>query len=263
MTASPIRSHGTLVTSDKEQISYCLYCQGHASVIVVVHGFYNSKEAVLLQELAAHLSPFHDVFMFDFRGHGKSSGLFHWMSKEERDLDAALDFVQARYARVAVIAFSLGASICINALSRQRAGIASLVAVSPPSEFRKIDYHVWALSLKDDVAYTLFTRDGRVGKGFRPGPFWLKKKRPIDSVRHLTVPVLYIHGDKDWVVRPWHSQALFEKTRTHKRLVMIEGGPHAEYLLKNHAEQFLSEVNAWLEETFDTTRGTRSGDGNN
>lgn len=247
---------GTLLTSDKHKISYYHYRNGKESLIIVVHGFYNSKDAVLLQQLAKYLESEYDVFMFDFRGHGKSSGLFSWMSREERDFEAALGYLKGKYKKIGIIAFSLGGSICINTLAK-RDGVDSLVCVSVPCEFRKIDYWVWALDWGEDVVYTLFTAEGRKGKGIRPGPFWLKKERPIQTVTKITIPILYIHGEKDWVIKPWHSQALFEKTRSKKKLVIIKNGPHAEYLLKDFSEAFVKEVKDWFKLTLiDADKGT-------
>ena len=97
--------------------------------------------------------------------------------------------------------------------------------------------------------YTLFTSEGRKGRGFRPGPFWLKKERPIDNVAKLSIPVLYIHGGKDWVISPWHSKALYEKTNSTKKLVMIKKGPHAEYLMKNSKKELAEEIRKWFEQT--------------
>ena len=77
---------GTLFTSDHQKIAYRHYNVSHEKVIIIAHGFYNSKDAILLKKLKDNLMDSYDVIMFDFRGHGKSSGLFYWTSKEELDL---------------------------------------------------------------------------------------------------------------------------------------------------------------------------------
>ncbi|MDD5016360.1 MAG: alpha/beta hydrolase, partial [Atribacterota bacterium] len=113
----------------------------------------------------------------------------------------------------------------------------------------KTDYQFWKLDLKGDLAYTLFTLEGLKGRGFRPGLFWLKKEKPIDNVAKIQIPILYIHGEKDWVIKPWHSQALYDKTQSKKRLVIIKKGPHAEYLTRDYFEQFMTEVKTWFKDT--------------
>ena len=239
-----------LLTSDKEKIAYYHYQNNQAKLIVIAHGFYNSKDSVLLQQLARDLSDGYDVFMFDFRGHGRSSGLFSWMSKESKDLEAVLNHLKGRYEKIGLVAFSLGGSISLNVLSETK-GVDSLICVSAPAEFGKIDYKFWELDWKKDFIYTLFSKDGKVGKGVRLGPFWLKKKKPIKAVERIKIPVFYIHGDKDWVIKPWHSRALYKKTNTEKKLVVIKNGPHAEYLMQDSAEEFVREVKKWFKYTLE------------
>jgi len=88
--------------------------------------------------------------------------------------------------------------------------------------------------------------EGKIGKGIRPGPFWLKKDKPIRKVGQIKIPILYIHGDKDWVIKPWHSETLFKQTQSEKKLIIIENGPHAEYLMKDYSKQLVSEIKMWF-----------------
>jgi len=237
-----------LDTRDKQQID-CRYYQNSRDIVLIIsHGFYNSKEAVLLGRLAQAFGDEYDVFMFDFRGHGRSSGFFTWTSREYNDTEAVLSYLKGKYRKMGIIAFSIGASIWINTL-KGRNDINSLVCVSAPSDMAKIDYAFWALNWNVDIVYTLFSAEGRIGKGMRPGPFWLKKEKPAETAPHLMVPTLYIHGDRDWVVRPWHSKLLFDRTKAEKKLVTIKGGPHAEYLLRKHTEEFIGEINNWFAQT--------------
>ncbi|MCK9573420.1 MAG: alpha/beta hydrolase [Candidatus Omnitrophica bacterium] len=239
---------GTLLTADNCSIDYRHYQNNKDKVIVIAHGFYNSKDAVLLTELAKYFFDEYDVFMFDFRGHGKSGGLYSWTAKENQDLNAALNYLKGKYKKTGLLAFSLGGSVSINVLA-QRHDVDSLVCVSTPSDFSKIDYQFWNLDLEGDLFYTMFTKEGRYGRGFRPGPFWLTKEKPIDNINKVTAPVLYIHGEKDWVIKPWHSKALYEKTILNKKLVIIKNGPHAEYLMKDSEKEFVGEIKNWFNQT--------------
>ncbi len=241
-------SKGILITQDKQKISYEHAANNHDRVVVIAHGFYNSKDAVLLQELKKRLLDEYDVFMFDFRGHGKSSGLFSWISNEGKDLKTVLCYIEGKYKKTGMIAFSLGASIAINVLAQDKR-VDSLICVSAASDPDKIDYHFWNLDLKGDLTYTLFTLDGLKGRGFRPGAFWRKKQKPIDNIDKINIPVCYIHGEKDWVVKPWHSKILFEKTQTKKKIVIIKNGSHAEYLMKDSEEEFVREIRSWFAST--------------
>jgi len=63
---TPILLSGILITSDNQKIAYDNYNNGHKEVIIIAHGFYNSKDAVLLQQLKDNLIDSYDVAMFDF-----------------------------------------------------------------------------------------------------------------------------------------------------------------------------------------------------
>ena len=96
---------GSIETSDGQDIAYAHYENGSNKVVIIVHGFYNSKDSVLIKRLARKLSAKYDVFTFDLRGHGKSSGLFTWTSDEGKDLKAVLDFLAGKYDKEAIVAF--------------------------------------------------------------------------------------------------------------------------------------------------------------
>lgn len=237
----------TVITNDKEKIAWQLYASNHAKLIIIAHGFYNSKEALLLKELAQELSSTYDVAVIDFRGHGKSSGLFHWTSKEYIDLLAVIDEVKDSYDAIGVIGFSLGAATSLITASKTDL-IKSVIAVSPPSEFEKIEYRLWELDMNLDIKYSLFG-EGRIGKGVRPGPWWLAKEKPIDIIATIKQPVYYIHGTKDWIIKPWHSQTLFDKTNSVKKIDIIQDGPHAEYLMLTHKKILCNGIKEWFLKT--------------
>lgn len=245
---APFFIFGNLTTKDNQSISFYHYQGGHKQVVIIAPGFYNSKDAILLQELKDKLKDDYDVFMFDFRGHGQSSGVFYWTSKEELDLQTVLDYVRKKYSKIGLIAFSLGAATSINLLAKQDA-VNSLIAISAPSEFSKIDYKFWNLDFKGDLMYT-FGEEGRVGRGVRPGPFWLDKAKPIDYVAKVKCPILYIHGDKDWVIGYQHSQQLYAKTKSKKEIIIVKNGSHAEYLFKDESGlKTIDSIKSWLKMT--------------
>ena len=247
-TAIPAVVSGTLLTIDHQKVSFQHFKNGCQSVIIIAHGYYNSKQAVVLQQLAQALGGEYDIFMFDFRGHGKSSGVFTWTSREGNDLRAVLDFVAQKYSKIGLIAFSLGASISINFLANDKR-VDSFICVSAPSDMSKIDYWVWPLDWKDNAVYILFNSKGKIGKGVRPGPFWLAKERPIDNVGKITIPIMFIHGSRDWVIRPWHSESLYQKAGGIRKINFIKNGSHAEYLMRDYPEQFVVEVRSWFLDT--------------
>ena len=238
---------GVLTTSDHHRICYDHYRNSHDQVIVIAHGFYNSKDAYLLKELGRAIGENYDVIIMDFRGHGKSKGLFYWTTKEYLDLKTILQYAHEQYSKVGVIGFSLGAATSIITAAKTDL-IDSLVSVSAPTEFGQIEFHFWKLDIENDIIYSLI-KEGRIGKGVRPGPFWMQKEKPINLVPKIVAPVFYIHGDADWLIKPWHSQALYEKTLGKKKIAIIKNGPHAEYLIRKNKEETVRLIKDWFQVT--------------
>jgi len=238
---------GYVITPDHHQIHYDQLKNDHKKVIIIAHGFFNSKKSIILKQLAESLNNEYDVILFDFRGHGQSKGLFYWTSKEYLDLVSIVEFAGRSYEQIGLIGFSLGAATSIIAASKTSL-INSIIVISAPVEFKKIDYQFWKFSLKNDLFYNLFG-EGRQGKGVRPGPFWFKKEKPLEVVKKTEIPIFYIHGDSDWIIRHWHSEELYKSTTAVKRLSIIKNGPHAEYLFLDHKDEMLHLIRGWFHET--------------
>jgi len=246
MTAK-ICSTEYVVASDGTKVYFDCYSRGHKNVVVIAHGFFNSKEAVLLKELGSEFKNQYDCIIMDFRGHGQTEGLFYWTAKECLDLQAVLECARTRYDRVAVVGFSLGAATSLITAAKFNL-IDSLVAVSAPASFEEIEFHFWDIDIENDIYYNTIG-EGKIGKGVRPGPFWLPKDKPSAVVEKIKIPVFYIHGDHDWLIRPWHSQVLYDKTQSQKKLAIIKNGPHAEYLVRKNRDEFVGLIQGWLNET--------------
>lgn len=194
------------------------------------------------------LLPEYDVIIFDFRGHGKSTGLYTWSSKEYLDLDAVIDYAGSQhYEHIGILAFSLGAAIAINEAA-VRPGIDSMVLVSCPSKFNSIDYHFWEpamfVDLKDNI------ESGWEGKGARFSNIFLQKNDPIDSVGRIKHTALFfIHGDDDWVIKARHAKKLYEAAITRKKIEIIKGGYHAERLFQFNYDEMRNSILEWFSET--------------
>lgn len=236
-----------LSTHDSRRIAYDLFENHHPHLVILVPGFFNSRKAVLFRQMATELLKDFDVAVMDLRGHGDSSGLFTWTAEESDDLLALVEFLKSRYRKVSVIGFSLGAASSLIAASKTEK-IHRLIAVSAPTDFWKIEIHFWDMDPEENIAYNLW-KEGRIGKGVRPGWLWHPKIKPIDVVGKIKCPTMFIHGDKDWLIRPWHSQALFEKARCEKRLEIVKNGTHAEYIYRSHEPDMFRLFREWLSTT--------------
>jgi pimeloyl-ACP methyl ester carboxylesterase len=176
--------------------------------------------------------------VFDFRGHGKSSDVFTWTALEQKDLQAITAYAKKNnYEKIGVIGFSLGAAIALIEASFHH-NIDSVIAVSPPADLGRINYHFWEKDMWEDLKLN-FGAKGR-GKLVRMGSPSLQKVRPSDIASSISpVPVLFLHGEKDWLIKPSHSRLLFHKAKEPKALTIMEDGGHAERMFDVFPDQFM------------------------
>jgi len=231
---------------DGTRISFDLYAQpGPETLLLICPGFFQSKETALFQRMASDLAEGQDVLCMDFRGHGRSGGLYTFSAREGADLEAVLGWARERYSSISLLGFSLGGAVAINTAARFPDSIRTLIAVSAPSAFEEIEYRIWS----PEVIYGgLRAWDPRMG--CRLGNPWLKKEKPIENIRHLGIPILLIHGTRDAIVSHSHSERLHHAAGEPKRLELIEGGGHAEELYRHHPDQFLQLVQTWIRAAF-------------
>ena len=238
-----------LKTQDGESIAVDHHSCGFKQVVVLAHGFYNNKDAYLFKNIARKLTEHYDVISFDFRGHGKSSGLFSWTSYEPNDLAVVIDYAKDQgYEQVGVMGFSLGAAVSIIEASRNK-NIDSVIAVSAPTDFWQINFHFWEPEMLNDLKLNL----GIKGKGkfIRPGNFLKRKIKPIDVVSKIApVPIYFVHGGKDWIIKSTHSEKLFQQAQEPKKLLIIDEAGHAEKIFDSSPDEFIKACVAWFDETF-------------
>ncbi len=213
-------------------------------VIVIAHGFFQSKETKTFQKLEEDLLHSFDTISMDFRGHGKSKGFYTFSAREVEDLKAVLDYARAHHKKVGVLAFSYGAAIAILEAAEFR-NVDSLACVCAPMASEEIEFRWWTPS-----AIRIGLRGMEAGAGARFWNLFLKKTRPIDVVAKLSpIPVFFVHGAKDPLVTVRHARALYERALEPKEIFIFEKGTHAEELYRQFPREFVSLTRDWFSKT--------------
>ncbi|MGB2706123.1 MAG: alpha/beta hydrolase [Candidatus Omnitrophota bacterium] len=247
----PEEANGTLYTKDGVSIAYEHFKNGFENVVIICPGFYNSKENRWMRKTVDLISCEYDVIIFDLRGHGESSGKFTWSAREHNDVNAVIDYAAAEgYRGVGIVAFSLGAASAVNAASA-RDDIDSMVLISCPSSFRMVDYHFWEPGMLADLKDNIESK--WEGKGARFANIFIPKEKPINTIGRIkTTAILFIHGDRDWVIKERHSRKLYDAARVHKKLEIIKNGLHAERLIQFNPDRMQKLILDWFSETLPT-----------
>lgn len=194
-----VRLHGWLVPAPDARFTL-LWFHGNAGNIS--HRVDNIKYLHRLLRL--------NIFIFDYRGYGRSAGGHSDLSEEAtyRDADGALAYLRGRQdlARTRLIYFgrSLGAAIAVEAARRR-----------PP------------VGLILETPFTSIGDMARVTLPFLPVDGLLRTKYDsLGKIREIRVPLLVLHGDRDDVVPYEQGRRLFDAANEPKTFFQIRGARH-------------------------------------
>lgn len=175
-------------------------------VVIICHAYRGTK-ADLLGIGPGLWRAGYTVLVFDFRGNGDSDdgpqSLAHY---EQRDLEAAIDFVAARRpeAEIDVIGYSMGAAVALLVAARDQR-VAKVVADSSFADMHGvITAAARALRLPPVPLVGLVDRATRLRYGYR-----FHDVQPVEVVGRIAPrPLLLVHGTGDTKVPVEHAHRL-------------------------------------------------------
>jgi len=145
-----------------------------------------------------------DLFMIDYRGYGKSAGRIESEAQLHADVRAAWESISPAYAGRKRVLFgrSLGSGLVATLAVSVRPDLT--VLVSPYSSMLALaaEYYPWV-----------------------PGALL---RYPLDTgaaVGRMQTPLLLLHGERDTLIGPWHSDAL-AALNPRARLHRVPGAGH-------------------------------------
>ena len=162
----------------------------------------------------------YNVFLFDYRGYGKSGGVPE-LDGVMRDAEAALATItslpETQGKPLIVFGQSIGAAIACYAVahSRYRDHVNALIMESAFSSYRQI-----AREKLNDFWLTW---------PFQYPLSWTVSDRykPIDAIPLIApIPLLLVYSNEDIIVPPHHGQALYAAANEPKQLWIVPKGSH-------------------------------------
>lgn len=231
-----------LTTTDKVRIAISHYKSNKEPVLIIAPGWTMSKDSKFIKKIADNFSNFFDVISIDFRGHGKSSGLYTFSSDEPQDLNTVINYAKNIYQKIFLIGFSMGGAVSIINCAINK-NVDSLIVVSAPYSFTRIKHFGWVMDfLKNEFnKYEL-----KILSTLRPHPFLKKKIRPIDVAGMLDIPTLFIAGEADSIIHLTDTKALFDRVKCQKRFEMFKKCNHAEDLIHQDEDKFVKICLEWF-----------------
>ena len=228
--SGPVTKARTLVTDDGVPIE-AIHLPGENDLgIVLAHGFTQSWQRPGVWKVATLLNRAAGVVTFDFRGHGRSGGLSTLGDREIKDLDVAVAYArELGYQRIAVVGFSMGASVVVR-YAGLVGGVDAAVSVSGPGRW----YYRGTLPMRR-LHWAVERRAGRLVTRTwlktRVSPAgWVQVPVPPSEAAALIspIPFLVVHGDKDLFFPEEHAHQLHDAAQEPKELWIVPGFGHAE-----------------------------------
>ena len=199
------------------------------NTIIICHGVtenkINSMKYIRMYEKLGF-----NTVVFDHRRHGESGGkTTSYGHYEKRDLRAVVEAVRKEIGEQAILGIhgeSMGAATTLLYAGTVHDDADFYISDCSFSDFslmlRKIVKDTISINLHLAVSLSNFVIKMRDGYTF-------KEVRPIDAVKHIEKPVLFIHSKPDEFIPCEMSSALYEaKTNGVREIVLFEKGAHAQ-----------------------------------
>ena len=210
-------------------------------VIVFAHGSPGDRRS-LLPEARFLARAGYGFVVFDFPGHGESSGRVHWGAPSRTALHAAVNYALAEsdVAAVGLFGFSMGSSLVARvAASEARVG-AVVMSGSFTSAREQIRHEPrWRRAL---------TQWPAIGASLRHAPPAELATTSFMS-RIAPRPLLLLAGGADVTCPPWMTEQLFAAAGEPKEMLVLEGAGHGRYL-RVDADTYLGRIRLFYDAAF-------------
>jgi len=171
----------------------------------------------------------YNVFLYDSRRHGESGGRYcTYGYYEKNDVTAAITYLKGlkrfRLGKVGIFGTSMGAAVAIQAAAID-SRIAAVVAEACFTDLRTImvDYQRRIAKLPWH-----FLRNVAMSRAQKIARFKAWDVSPLEEVKHLTIPLFFIHGTADALINYEYSKTLYHHARDPKELLLVPGANHTD-----------------------------------
>ncbi|WP_083256220.1 alpha/beta hydrolase [Domibacillus iocasae] len=189
-----------------------------------------------------------NAVLFDHRRHGESEGLItSYGHFEKYDLKAVVDELIRREGadvRFGIHGESMGAVTLLLYAGTLEDKASFYVADCPFSDFRKQVKHQIKRELGFSPPFFMTIAEWAV---WLRGRYKIAELSPLEAVKNIEQPILFIHSKKDDFILPDMTNALFDAKKGPKQLFMAENGVHAQSYNEN-PEEYENAIDRFLSE---------------
>lgn len=200
--------------------------QRSKGTLIYLHGVADCKIDGL--RFAKH---FHDhgynVFLYDSRRHGLSGGTYCTYGQYEKfDVVQIIDYLFSRsdisVEKIGLYGTSMGAAVAIQAAAIDQ----RIVAIAAENSFATLrtifdDYQKRMIKLPFHYLRNLVIIHSEMRAKFKASHV-----SPLESLSNIHIPIIFIYGTIDHLIKHQYSLMLFEKANQPKEIYPIEGASH-------------------------------------
>ena len=222
---------------------YYEYKKG-ASIELMMHGYKGNGERDLSTGVLRAFKCKRNVLLVDQRASGSSEGkVISFGVNERKDCLMWVDHLIKTFGddiQIYLTGVSMGASTVINAASSEtlpKNVIGVLADCGYDNQKEIIKKYVRDMKLPPNLFYPFIKLGAKLF-----GRFDLEEIYPIDAVKKIKIPVIFIHGDCDDFVPCYMSENMYKACNSEKSFVVVEGSDHGvAYLVK--PDYYIEELN--------------------
>ncbi|MEW5799247.1 MAG: alpha/beta hydrolase [Bacteroidota bacterium] len=194
------------------------------ATIIYLHGVGDNKMSGLLLANVFYRHNF-NVLLYDSRAHGESGGKYcTYGYHEKHDVQIAIYEALKKFpqCKIGVFGTSMGAAVALQAASIEPR-ITAVVAEASFATLRQItvDYQKRLLRLPWHFLRNIAMKRSEIIARFKH-----REVSPIEAVKNIRVPILFIHGKDDTFIKYQYSEEMYAVANEPKELWLIDKAHH-------------------------------------
>jgi len=210
--------------------------------VILLHGLYQNR-SMCLPYAAIYHNLGYNVLLVDQRGHGESGGAHtEWGISEVGDIEAWVHWLRKedQLSIIGLHGISLGGAMALlYAGSEHGSQLAFCVADSSYGNILRLGKDKafdWLQNSKAIWGVNIVTPFFQAAMFYHTHKF-LSDIEPLQAVKHITVPVLILHGGADELIPVATAEDLYQMCGSNsKKIYIFKKTPHAVAIEKNYNE---------------------------
>ncbi len=194
--------------------------------IVYLHGVGDCKIDGIRFAKLMHDHHF-NVFLFDARRHGNSGGKYCTYGYYEKfDVVKVIDYLKTRTdirsGKIGLFGTSMGAAVAIQAAAVDKR-ISAIVAENSFATLRTIfdDYQKRMIKIPLHYLRNIVIIRSQINAKFKASAV-----SPLESIGNVHIPILFIYGTLDRLIKHQYSLQLYDRANQPKDIFPMEGASH-------------------------------------